>query len=160
MGKLALSPTRITTIALVLGGALAVVALSGPVKYHVGLWTEPVVVRPAITGVVYFYGVPASGVEVRAAQVGNNNWPSCGTLPVVAVSNNAGEFSAPALRKPSFLVNNSKRIPVEVCLSRGKVQLQSWVSFLLPNELLVHKLKCKYPVPEPWRPEDVPCHTP
>jgi hypothetical protein len=160
MLKPALSPARIASIALVLAVIFAVVVLAQPGNYHLRQWTEPVVVRPEITGVVYFYGAPASGVELRAAKVGSSNWPSCKSLPVVAVSNKMGAFRASALRKPSLLVNKSERIPVEVCLSRGKIQIDSWVSFLLPNERPVVQLKCEFPGPQTGQPEDHPCYTP
>lgn len=160
MQKPALSPARIASIVLVLVALVAVVVLTQPVKYQLRQWAEPVVVRPEIAGVVYFHGAPASGIELRAAKVGSSNWPSCNALPVVAVSNKAGAFHAPALRKPSLLVIKSERIPVEVCLSRGKIQIDSWVSFLLPNERPVVRLKCEFPGPQTGRPEDHPCHTP
>lgn len=160
MWKSSFSLTRVTVMALVLAGICAAVVLADPVRYHVRQWTEPVVVRPEISGVVYFYGAPVAGVQVRAARVNSKSWPNCSSLPVVAVSNKAGVFLAPAVRRPGFLVNKAERIPVEVCLARGKLELQSWVSFLLPNELPVHRLKCEYPVPEPWRPDNVPCYTP
>src|SRR5690348_3374212 len=104
MQKPTLSLARIASIALVLAAVFAVVILAQPVNYHLRQWAEPVVVRPEITGVVYFYGAPASGVELRAARVGSSNWPRCNSLPVVAVSNKVGAFRAPALRKPRLLV--------------------------------------------------------
>lgn len=154
------STARIASIALVLVGILAIVVLADPVKYYVHQWTEPVVVRPEVSGVVDFYGAPKSGVEVRVARIDGKSWPGCYSLAVQAVSDKAGAFVVPALRKPSFLINKSARTPWGVCLTYGKTQVDGWMWFPLPNETPSRKYKCDFPSPQTGQPEDHPCYTP
>lgn len=154
-----LSKTRIVGIAslavLVIIGAFLV----GPAKRYYTKLMEPVIIRPAIVGVVNFHGVPAPGVRVRAAEVASDQWPNCFTLPTVAVSDRSGRFLAFALLKPRAFVKQ-KQVPIEVCLTRGQTQLDTWITFFSVNEARVWWLRCNYPVPKSEQYDNRGCYEP
>lgn len=156
MQRVSFSTSRTLLIALCLAAVVGAALLVQPAKYVVAKLTAPVIVRPEISGVVYFYGVPAANVQLRAKRVASTGWPSCASLPVLGVSDRAGMFRLRAAYMPSFLVKNDW-IPTEVCLTRGTLVVDSWISFFRPNDEPV-RLKCEFPGMQTGNFEDHPCY--
>lgn len=147
---------RIVRAVLLLSGVLAAIVLAGPVERGFHHLTTPLIVRPEIDGVVTFNGKAASGIQVRAARIGDGALPACDSLPVVAVSGMSGTFRAPAVRKPRILVKN-EQIHMMICLTKEKFEVDRLITFFMPNEIRGWRLKCEFPMPRTGQAEDHPC---
>jgi hypothetical protein len=156
------SASRIIRMTLALCAAfsaiLAAIYFYRPAQDLVQELTRPVTVRPQIYGSVVFYGKPVAGVELRIGGKVRNKGQACTSLPVVAVSDEAGKFEVPAKTKPRFLVSESKLIPAEMCVMRGTERLASWLSFFIPNNTLAKVIHCQLPIIGPIGPENDTCY--
>lgn len=107
---------------------------------------EQLIVRPKIAGVVYIKGKRTGGIELRAAITERAVRP-CVSLPVIATSSSMGSFLAPALYKPRFRVGRGQ-IKLAICLTRGKTEIDSWVTTYKPGALPPLLLMCEFPIEE------------
>jgi hypothetical protein len=107
---------------------------------------EQLTVRPKIAGVVYIKGKRTAGIELRAAMA-EHTVPACASLPVIATSSSMGSFVASALRKPRFRVGRGQ-ITLAICLTRGKTEVDSWVTTYQPGALPPLLLMCEFPIEE------------
>jgi hypothetical protein len=107
---------------------------------------EQLTVRPKIAGVVYIEGKLTSGAQLRVAMV-DKAAPPCASLPVIATSNAMGSFAAPPVRKPRFSVRGGP-ISLAICVTRGKAQIDSWVTAVTPGALPPMLLTCQFPIEE------------
>lgn len=158
MDTTSFSLLRVFYIVLWVAIVFAVVVLIGPVKRQIQRLSQPVTVRPEISGVVYINGKPISGVQLRIARA-EDEQRGCSALPVVAVSDSAGTFRAPARHKPSILVDESQWIPTDVCLTHGRTVIESFLWFVMPGKTDTMRLVCRYPGIQSKLIENHPCYS-
>jgi len=129
-----------------------------PVRYELTRYQrsrEPVVVRPAVTGVVLDHGRPMPGIEVREFRGSETEEPSCGQSTLVARTDATGRFLVPATFAPRHLAPTGITVPW-FCLRSGDRELAMWGRIIEPGETATLEMVCKFPRMSPHY-EDQPC---
>jgi hypothetical protein len=158
MANSSASIRRIAAFSAIL--ALLVAALVGwrPLRYELAGYKrsrEPVVVRPAVAGVVLDHGQPMAGIEVREFWGSETEEPSCEKSVPVARTDATGRFLVPATFAPRHLAPTGITVPWFCLRSSGK-ELAMWGRIIEPGETETLEVVCKFPRLSPHY-EDGPC---